>query len=615
MKFIFIFIIFPCLSYSQIITTIAGNGNAFYSGDNGLAISAGVYFPVSVCTDSIGNLFIVEQLDYRIRRVDVSTGVISTFVGNGIAGYNGDNIISTNAQLNYPIGIITDTIGNFYIADGNNNRIRKVNTNGLITTIAGNGVPTYSGDSTLATLSSIYSPTGITIDRFGNIAFSDNHNNRIRKISSIGIISTIAGNGIQGYYGDNGLANNAQINSPIGISVDTLGNFYFIDYNNSRLRKISMNNNFISTICGTGVNGYNSDGILSNIAQINQPRGVFVDKNNDILIADAYNNRIRKINVISGIISTVAGTGIAGFSGDGYSPTIAKLNGPSYVYADRHNDYYITDGANHRVRKIINSFPINALPSNIICSGTSVTFEAGVISACTSPSYQWSVNGVNVGTNSATFTYIPLDGDTISCIMMCIGGGSIHSRPVIMQVDSMNHPYISLTGTTSVSVGNPVTINATVTNAGSTYYIIWMNHGVTFATTNVPPASGNGTTYTKGAGTDSISAKVVVTGGGCYDSATTATYTTVTTTVGISNINNANDVQVYPNPTNNLLHIDNVKGDINYRLQNIVGQCLQIGILQQANNKLNVHELPAGIYLLELTNTIGQREVVRVVKE
>jgi hypothetical protein len=142
-----------------------------------------------------------------------------------------------------------------------------------------------------------------------------------------------------------------------------------------------------------------------------------------------------------------------------------------------------------------------------------------------------------------------------------------------------------------------------------------MNHGVTFATTNIPPSTGNSTTYTKGASTDSITAKVVVTGGGCYDSATTATYTTVTTTVGIDNINNANDVQVYPNPTNNLLHIDNVKGDINYRLQNIVGQCLQIGTFTQEKNTLKIQELPSGIYMLQLTDEKGQREVMRVVKE
>ena len=612
MKLLILFLLSPIICCSQIITTIAGNGNASYSGDNNLATSAGVYFPVSVCTDSSGNIFIAEQLDHRIRKVNLSTGIISTIVGTGIAGYNGDSIISQNAQLNYPIGIIIDSIDNLYIADGNNNRIRKVSTNGIITTIAGTGVAGYNGDSIQAMISSIYSPTGITIDRYGSILFSDNHNNRVRKITTNGIISTIAGSGLQGYYGDNGLANIAQINSPIGINVDTVGNFYFIDYNNSRVRKVSITNNVISTICGTGINGYNSDGIVSIVAQLNQPRSVAIDKYNNILIADSYNNRIRKINMTTGIISTIAGTGIAGFSGDGCTPTSAMLKGPSYIYVDRYNDYYITDGANHRVRKIINSFPIIAIPSNIVCSGTPVTYEADVVAACISPSYQWIVNGVNVGTNTSTYTYTPINGDTILCLMTCACGANINSRPIRMTVNNMS-PAISLSSPNNALLNSLVTLSATVTNAGSSYTIYWMNHGVIFATTNVPPATGNSATYTKGVGTDSLSAKVVVTGGGCYDSAITPTISTVTTTTGISLLTNNSNILVYPNPVRDLLYISTTEAQ-NYMLYTVIGKAIQQGAVTK-NGSIDMKAIPTGTYLLQLTNIHGQREVIRVVKE
>ena len=262
---------------------------------------------------------------------------------------------------------------------------------------------------------------------------------------------------------------------------------------------------------------------------------------------------------------------------------------------------------------------IAATPTGAVCAGSNVTCTATNTYGGTVPSYQWKKNGINVGTNSSVYTYTPNNGDSVRCIMtssdVCVSQTTANSNSIVETVNSLLIPTITISVPTGATLGSTVTATATVTNAGSSYTIYWMNHGVTFTTTNVPPASGNSTTYTKGAGTDSITAKVVVTGGGCYDSATTATYTTVTTTVGIDNINNANDVKVYPNPTSNLLHIDNVRSSINYRLQNLVGMTVLQGTFTKEINTLQIQELPNGMYLLQLTGAEGQREVVRVVKE
>jgi sugar lactone lactonase YvrE len=278
-----------------IITTIAGSGTAGYSGDGGPATLAHLNNPVDLVVDTIGNIYFADYSNNAIRKINAS-GVISTIAGNGTAGYAGDGVAATIAELNGPQGIVFDNAGNLYIGDQLNNRVRKVNTAGIISTIAGNGVGAYSGDGMAATASEVYNPDYLAIDAYGSIYICDNANQRIRKINTSGIISTVAGTGISGYSGDGIAATASEISWPGGIKVDNSGNLYIADCYNSRIRKVNAAG-IISTIAGAGVAGYSGDGGPATSAELNHPLGLILDIRGNILIADWYNNVIRSINI------------------------------------------------------------------------------------------------------------------------------------------------------------------------------------------------------------------------------------------------------------------------------------------------------------------------------
>ena len=334
-------------SNAQIINTIAGTGVAAYNGDGIAAVNAQLNTPVMITTDAAGNLYIADALNYRIRKITTS-GLISTIAGTGVAGFSGDGTAASNAQISIPQAIAIDSMGNIYVSDGSNHRIRKINAAGIISTVVGTGVSGYSGDSGLATNATIFAPLGIALDALGNLYISDRNNFRIRKVNTSGIISTIAGTGTQGFSGDAGLAINANIYGPSSITVDTAGNVYFCD--NQRIRKINTAG-IISTIAGTGAVGFNGDGGLATSATLYYPSGLTFDKSGDLYFGDTDNNRVRKINS-SGIISTEAGTGISGFSGDGSLAINAHLQGPNCVTFDVIGNMYISDFRNQRIRKV-----------------------------------------------------------------------------------------------------------------------------------------------------------------------------------------------------------------------------------------------------------------------
>ena len=224
-----------------IITTVAGNGVRGSSGDGGHATAAQLSGPRGIALDLAGNIYIADTNDNRIRMVTGSTGIITTIAGNGNSGYSGDNGTATAAQLNRPIGVAIDTAGNIYIADTNNNRIRMITiSTGYIATIAGDGIYGYSGDDGPATAAHFDFPFGITLDPTGNIYIADTYNNRIRMITiSTGVITLIAGNGNSGYSGENGSATVAQLNTPTGVALDTAGNIYIADEGNDRIRMVT----------------------------------------------------------------------------------------------------------------------------------------------------------------------------------------------------------------------------------------------------------------------------------------------------------------------------------------------------------------------------------------
>jgi Secretion system C-terminal sorting domain len=355
---IFFFIVCACFNLhaqTNIITTIAGDGTQGYGGDGGPATSAKFNHADFLWLHK-GSLYITDAFNHRIRKIDLTTNIISTVAGTGVAGYNGDNIAATNAQLQVPEGICLDTAGNMYISDGYNRRVRKVTAStGIITTIAGNGTIGHSGDGGAATNAQLGGPWGVFIDKNNNVYICDGIENNIRKVSSAGIISTIAGTGVAGYSGNGGPATNAQVNTPAMIATDSSGNIIFSDGSNHAIRKIDAITAVITTIAGNGSYGYLGDGGPAFNALLYYPAGIFVDGHNNIFLADALNYVVRKIDGVSGIISTVVGSGISGFSGDGGPATSANLNIPDGIFLDSFGTMFITDYKyNNRVRMVYN---------------------------------------------------------------------------------------------------------------------------------------------------------------------------------------------------------------------------------------------------------------------
>jgi hypothetical protein len=356
----------------KIITTICGTDTAGYNGDDKSAQKSELNVSVGLCLDISGNIYIADAENNRVRKINISTGIITTIAGTGEEGFSGDGGQATNATLGVPSGVFTDTAGNVYIADEVNNRIRKVIVStGIITTVAGSGaigvsLGGFSGDNGPATNATMNLPVGLCLDKAANIYITDYENNRIRKVdASTGIISTVAGigtagylGGFVGYSGDGGLAINAQFSGTYQVFADSTGNLFICDQWNHAIRKVNASTGIITTIAGTGTAGYTGDGGLATKAQLNQPCGVYVDKQENVFIAEYGDGVIRRIDGITGIISTVAGTGTLGFSGDGGPATNAKLRCGD-VFLDQYGHVFIADEDNNRIREVFDSATVS----------------------------------------------------------------------------------------------------------------------------------------------------------------------------------------------------------------------------------------------------------------
>ena len=352
-----------------IITTIAGTGDTSgYSGDGGLATKAKFNGPAGIIIDKYGNIYIADQYNNVVRKINGSTGIITTLAGTGIAGYSGDGGLAVNAQLREPSSIKlfggADT-GSLYIADVANNVIRKLKlATGVITTVAGNGYKAgvgggFSGDSGLATNAEFYTPQDVALDGSGNLYISDSYNDRIRKVdATTGIITTIAGTGSMGTTGDGGLASLAELNRPGGLNIDNVGNLY-VGGITPEIRKIDHSTGIINDFIGTGVLGYSGDGGPATSAKIERADEVVFDAAGNIYFADG--NRVRYVNISSGVISTVAGTGAVGYSGDGGLATLATFKSIAGVALDPSGNLYIVDNGNQVIRKITNGTAVNNL--------------------------------------------------------------------------------------------------------------------------------------------------------------------------------------------------------------------------------------------------------------
>ena len=351
---------------AQIITTIAGNGTASYEGDGGQAINAEFYSPSSVALDNKGNIYIVDTRNYCIRKVN-TLGVISTIAGMATGGYSGDGGPATAAELSPGFGLVTDIHGNLFFSDKSNNRVRKVNAAGIISTFAGNGVGAYSGDGGQATAAKLNNMDGLIFDVAGNLYIADTDNHRIRKVNTAGVISTIAGNGTAGYSGDGGAATASKLYFPEDITFDAAGNLYIADTYNNVVRKINSLG-IISTIAGNGFNagtgngGYSGNGGQATAAELNYPEGIAFDNEGSLYISDFNNSAIRKV-ATSGIICTISGNGTYGYSGDGGQAFNAELNSPTDVVFDTNGNLYIADEGNNRIRMVTNVLSIGSCAS------------------------------------------------------------------------------------------------------------------------------------------------------------------------------------------------------------------------------------------------------------
>jgi len=342
-----------------IITTVAGNGSGGYSGDTFQATLASLKKPQGVFVDSSENIYIADTDNHVIRKVDGGTNIITTVAGDGDPGYLGDDGPATSAKLDKPSGVVVDSLGNIFIADTENHRIRVVYDDAgtmTITTVAGNGSGDYSGDGDQAILASLKKPQTVWVDEIGNLLIADTYNSRIRKVSvTTKDITTAAGNGSEGYSGDYGLAIDASLKKPHGVCAyesPAPAYLYIADPSNYRIRKVDLKEGFLTSAAGTIWSGYNGDNILATWARLNYPFGVHLDASGNLFIADTYNHRIRKVNAKTGIITTVAGTGSKGFSGDGGPATSARLRYPFSVYVDSAGNIYIADTYNYRIRKV-----------------------------------------------------------------------------------------------------------------------------------------------------------------------------------------------------------------------------------------------------------------------
>jgi trimeric autotransporter adhesin len=348
-----------------IINTFAGNSGFGFSGDGGPALKASLAAPRGICLDSAANLYFADRWNNRIRKI--AGGTINTIIGSGQGNFGGDNGSPTLATLSGPSGVAVAANGTFYISDGLNNRVRMVATSSgstVITTVAGNGNPGFGGDGGTATSALLNAPAGLAVDSVGNLYIADSNNAVVRKVTPAGVISTVAGTGgVEGFAGDGGAATSAKLLAPVGVAIDSSGNLYIADYY-GWIREVNAKTGVISTIAGNGTNGYSGDGGPAISAQFYNPTGVAVDKFGNIFVADSDNGAVRMI--ANGIITTIAGNGALGYTGDGGPASAAQFGAMGGIAVDAEDNIYVADTNNQAIRL----FPLNGVVSTIAGNGT-----------------------------------------------------------------------------------------------------------------------------------------------------------------------------------------------------------------------------------------------------
>jgi sugar lactone lactonase YvrE len=476
-------------------------------------------YPYGIWNDTSGNVYVNDSHNFMVREEVKSTSLVNFFAGNGTYGYLGDGGPATSAELTYNYGVAKDSLGNVYIADTYNCLVRKVNSAGTISTFAGLVVGGtsprcgYNGDGGAATSAELYYPYGVTVDTKNNVYIADYSNQVVRKVSTAGIITTIAGIGlVAGYSGDGGPAANALLYGPAAVAVDPAGNVFIADDLNCRIREINVVTNIITTVAGNGNCSFTGDGLAIDNG-IGYPQGVAVDASDNLFISD-YNQRVRWVNP-QGFMTTVAGTGAAGYGGDGGSATAALLYEPTGVALDSAGDILVSDYNNFRVRSIT-AFPavstsIGSMAFGLTAVGSTSSPQNLTVSAygpvsisniSTSTNFSEADNCPAAMANGTTCTMYVYFSPTASGNLS--GTVTVNSNGFFNQVNTVNltglGAAIQLTGS-PLAFGNQLvkTTSAaksvTVKNTGTT--AITMN-GITLTNTtdftissNTCPASGS----------------------------------------------------------------------------------------------------------------------------
>lgn len=387
---------------SQTISTFAGTGVSGYTGDGGPATSARLSTPIGAAMDSAGNFYVASHQGCIVRKIS-SSGIISTFVGTGTCTSTGDGGAATSATINYPTGLVVDSSDNLYVAEYNGQRIRRITSSGTISTVAGTGTGGYSGDGGSATSAKLSQPVGLSLDSSGNLYIADSANARIRKVSA-GIITTVAGNGTTGSSGDGGLATAANLFYPYGVALDSSNNLYIADTAVSRVRKVDGVTGIISNFAGTGTSGFSGDGGPATSAKLGSVTALTLDPQGNLYIAES--NRVRQVDT-NGIITTVAGTGTGGYSGDGGPATSATLRLSYGILAPASGGIYYSDFSSNVVR-LISAGKVTTLPATAVgATSASTLAQVGLISGLGTSASLVNGSEFSVDTSSCVYSSTP----------------------------------------------------------------------------------------------------------------------------------------------------------------------------------------------------------------